>query len=111
MPFSFIYLIYATILNAVNNLHGVMASSGWSENSPTPFVNVIYTLWSQGDGVASVEASIPTLWENKHEDIKWVLTNSRGSRMIDYMLYVDFAARCNDFYLNPKYLGDTIHVR
>lgn len=27
MAFSFYYLIYTTILNAVNNLHGVMASS------------------------------------------------------------------------------------
>jgi hypothetical protein len=73
MPFSFTYLIYASILNTVNDLRGVMAASGWSENSPTPFVTVIYTLWSQGDGVASIEASIPTLWENKHEDVKWML--------------------------------------
>lgn len=73
MIFCFIYLIYATILNAVNDLHGVMASSRWSKNSSTPFVNVIYTLWSQGDGVASIEAFIPTLWENKHEHIKQAL--------------------------------------
>lgn len=60
-PLFSIYLINPTVLNAINYLRGVMASSWCAKDGATTFMDIIDNLGCQSNGIARIETSVSSL--------------------------------------------------
>ena len=49
------------IMDVINYLYGIMASSWRTKDGATSFVYIIDTLWCQGNSITSIEALVSIL--------------------------------------------------
>lgn len=70
------YLVYSTVLNAVNYFHSIMASSRCSKYSTTTLMDIIDNFGVQCKGVFGIETFVSSLNKSRDHFVRWLENGS-----------------------------------